>query len=306
VAFLLTVAVSLASAPVAADPSPGCGRPAPARAPASFLVDGVERQAMVVVPDSYHADLPLPLVMAFHGRTNDHARLRRYLGLEEATTVPVIFVYPAARRAGDGDFTWAAPGGSSPDFALFDGILAETGWSYCIDLSAVFVVGHSLGASFANDLACARPAEVGGLASVAGGIGSERCEGRVPALLLHNPRDELVPLAEGARARDALLGRPMPEARPIAETLQEFACLRAGSSQSPLLWCLYRQDMTPAGRHYPHQWPEGASRLVMSFFAALATPDAAHGFPAPHALRGPAKRQEGSAGRRQAEADHLD
>jgi hypothetical protein len=45
----------------------------------------------------------------------------------------------------------------------------------------------------------------------------------VPALLLHNPHDELVPLAEGKRVRDALLGAPMPTVWPVAETYLGFA-----------------------------------------------------------------------------------
>src|SRR4051812_27434842 len=217
------MAVSLAHPAAAASPSPGCGRPEPARAPASFLVDGIERQVMAAVPGGYHPDVPVPLAMAFHGRTNDNARLRRYLGLEEAATAPAIFVYPAARRDRGGGFTWAVPDGRGPDLALFDGILAEIGRSYCLDRSAIFLVGHSLGASFANEIACARATVVKGLASVAGGIGPGRCPGgRVPALLLHNPHDELVPLAEGKRVRDALLGAPMLAVWPVAETCQDF------------------------------------------------------------------------------------
>jgi polyhydroxybutyrate depolymerase len=133
----------------------------------------------------------------------------------------------------------------------------------------VFLVGHSLGATFANDLACARVPAVAGVATVAGGISLGRCAGRAPALLLHNPRDGLVPLAEGERARDALLGTPIAAGLPVAEVLGGFACLRAGSAAAPLLWCLHREDSTARGRYYPHQWPEGASRLVMSFFAGL-------------------------------------
>ena len=87
-----------------------------------------------------------------------------------------------------------------------------------------------------------------------------------------------MPLSEGERVRDTLLGAPISAALPVAETLQGFTCLRAGSSQAPLLWCLHRQDMTSRGRYYPHQWPEGASRLIMSFFADLAAARATRGF----------------------------
>jgi polyhydroxybutyrate depolymerase len=230
-------------------------------------VDGAARPAIVVVPADYRPDYPLPVVMAFHGRTNDNARLRGYLGLEQAASASAIFVYPAARQDKKG-FTWQAPRGG-PEFGLFDDILAEIGQIYCINRAAIFLVGHSLGASFANDLACRRPTAVAGLGSVAGGITERRCAGKMPALLLHNPRDELVPLSEGKKVRDTLLGAPISGARPVAEDLDEFACLRAGSPQAPLLWCLYGQDVTARGRYYPHQWPDGASRLIMTFFAEL-------------------------------------
>ena len=108
-------------------------------------------------------------------------------------------------------FTWAVPDGGGPDLALFDGILAEIGRSYCLDRSAIFLVGHSLGASFANEIACARATVVKGLASVAGGIGSGRCPGgRVPALLLHTDGD-------GATAAKAVLASVTPaKAQPAA------------------------------------------------------------------------------------------
>ena len=267
--LLLAVVVVPVAQAAPASGSTACGHPAPANPPGSLPVGGSERQAIVVVPAGYRPDVALPLVIAFHGRTNYNARLRSYLELEEAAPRPAIFVYPAARRATGGGFTWAAADGR-PDLALLDGILIAIGRSYCIDRSAVFLVGHSLGATFANDLACARASEIAGVGTVAGGITQRRCVGRVPALLLHNPRDELVPLAEGDRARDALLGSPLAAARPVAEALDDFACLRAGSGRATLSWCLYQQNMTSRGRYYPHQWPDGASRLIMSFFARVA------------------------------------
>jgi hypothetical protein len=182
----------LACPALAAVPSLGCGRPPPVPAPASFAVGGVERRAIVAVPGGYRPDRPVPLALAFHGRTNDNARLRRCLGLEQAAAAPAIFVYPAALRDRAGGFT--------PDVALFDRILDDMGRSYCIDRSGVFLVGHSSGATFANSLACTR-------ATVAGGIGPGRCTGHVPAILLHDPRDELVPLAEGGAGAGPPPGR---------------------------------------------------------------------------------------------------
>ena len=270
---LLVVACGLAR-PARRRPTPrraATGPRRPARgAPETFVAGGVERRAIVVAPGT--TDRPVPLVVAFHGRTNDNAKAARLPG-------------PGGSRGGAGRLR--LPGGPAgrgrlhlggagrrggPDLALFDALLAWIGRAHCVDRAAVFLVGHSLGASFANDVACARgPAVVRGLASAAGGIsGRGPCRGRVPALLLHNPRDGLVPLAEGERARDALLGAPLPGLWPVAETLPGgFACLRAGGGEAPLLWCLHRQDRARGGRDYPHRWPEGASRLVMSFFAGL-------------------------------------
>ena len=189
--------LGLAGPAAAALPSFGCGQAAPVQPPATFAVDGVQRQAIVVVPTAYRSGEPVPLVFAFHGRTNDNARLRRYLELENAATTPTIFVYPAAVRARDGGFSWAAPDGHGPAFGLFDQMMAELERSYCIDRSRVFVVGHSLGASFANSLACARASEIAGFATVAGGIDQQHCAGRAPGILFHNPQDDLVPIAEG-------------------------------------------------------------------------------------------------------------
>ncbi len=269
VRFLLALMVVMAPPAMAAMPSPGCGRAAPAQTMVSFTVHGVERQAIVVVPSGYRSDRPMPLVLAFHGRTNDNAQLRGYLGLEQAATTSAIFVYPAALRDRSGNFTWVAPDERAPDVTLFDTILGDLERAYCIDRAAIFLVGHSLGASFANSLACARADEIRGVATVAGGIDLSRCTARVAAILLHNPSDELVPLSQGEHARDVLLGASLPASWPVSEIQQTFACQRAGGATTPLLWCLYHEDFTRNGRYYPHQWPKGASQLIMSYFADL-------------------------------------
>ena len=256
---------------IAAAPSSGCGVP-PAKPRETYHVAGGQRHAIVVLPEAYRANRPHALVFAFHGRTNDNVKARRYFGLEEAAHGSTIYVYPAALTDRTGRFTWADSGDPSNvlrDFALFDVILDRMTSAYCVDLDAVYVVGHSLGASFANSLACARAQRIRGVASVAGGIMPSHCSGAVAALLLHNPRDRAVPLSEGERARDALPGRPGAAAKWVGRHVGAFECRRYGDGENPLFWCLHAQDITPRGRYYPHQWPEGAAQEMIEFFDLL-------------------------------------
>jgi polyhydroxybutyrate depolymerase len=274
--FLLTLlafsTAGLAAADaIATERSSGCGAPL-ARPPETFHVAGRERHAIVVLPEAYRANRPHALVFAFHGRTNDNVRARRYFGLEEAAHGSTIFVYPAALPDRTGGFAWADPADPPDalrDFELFDFILDRIASTYCIDLDAVYVVGHSLGASFANSLACVRAQRIRGVASVAGGIAPSECSGDVAALLLHNPHDRAVPLNEGERARDVLLGRAGDAAKSIGRHVGTFECHRYADRENPVFWCLYAQDITPHGRYYPHQWPEGAAQGITEFFDLL-------------------------------------
>jgi polyhydroxybutyrate depolymerase len=271
-AFASCTAGLAAAGAIAAEPSSGCGAP-PERPPETFHVGGRERHAILVLPEEYRADRPHALVFAFHGRTNDNVQARRYFALEEAVDGSMIYVYPAALADRTGRFTWADAGDHPDtlrDFALFDVILERIASAYCLDLNAVYVVGHSLGASFANSLACARAHRIRGVASVAGGITPSDCSGAVAALLLHNPHDRAVPLSEGQRARDVLLGHPGDQDEWVRRRIGAFKCRMYGDKVNPLFWCLHARDITPRGRFYPHQWPEGATQGIIEFFDMLA------------------------------------
>lgn len=263
--------LGFAAAGEAAQLSPGCGRAA-AAPPTRYEVDGRERHAIVAVPASYDASTAHALVVAFHGRTSTNAKVQSYFGLEAAGSQPTIYVYPAGLTDKSGVFAWYDRGDSPAklrDFAFFDAILDRMGETYCLDLDAVFVVGHSLGASFANSLACARADRIRGLASVAGGIYPTRCGSEVAVLLLHNPADKAVPISEGLRAREVLLGDPL-ELHEMAESrLGVFDCEEYRAGADPLLWCPYYESKTRRGSYYPHLWPSGANQVIMAFFARL-------------------------------------
>jgi polyhydroxybutyrate depolymerase len=118
-ALLVCALAALSSAPAgAAERSSGCGG-SPPTPPQTFEVAGQERRAIVALPQDYRADRPHALIFAFHGRTSDNARARRYFGLEQAADRPAIHVYPAGLRDRTARFTWADPG--DPPDALRDG-----------------------------------------------------------------------------------------------------------------------------------------------------------------------------------------
>jgi polyhydroxybutyrate depolymerase len=255
----------------------GCGRPPPAVAPTSVEVHGRSRELITVVPATYRATQPHALVFAFHGRTNSNVKARGYFGLERDAHGPTIFVYPSGLRDRAGGYTWSEPGDSADalrDYALFDAVLAEITASYCIDPARIFAVGHSLGAWFANSLACVRGDVLRAIGTLAGGVSRAPCQGAVAALLLHNPRDRMVGFADGLAARDLFRSRNGFRDAGRKLSFEGFACRRYGTAtaSNPVLWCPHHRDRTRSGRYYPHNWPDGTGAALMAFFATL--PDA--------------------------------
>lgn len=253
--------------------SAGCGRPPPAAPPQTITVDGNLRPLIAVVPRDYRPKVPHRLVLAFHGRTNANDRVRRYYDLEPHARAGTIFLYPSGLPQGAGRSWWdpGDPGDALRDYALFDALLARFAALYCVDLDRVYVVGHSLGASFANSLACARGDRIRAAGTLGGGVNASRCRGRVAAVVLHNPNDRLVDFSHGLRVRDLFLTANDLDGESVAAEPRAFNCRRYGApgERHPVLWCPHTHSYSSRGTYYPHTWPEGTGRLIMEFFDAL-------------------------------------
>lgn len=258
--------------PVAARGTAGC-RAAPVTPPARLEVGGRVRELITVVPADYNSHRPHALVVAFHGRTNSSVQAREYFGLESAMP-GTIFVYPSGLRQ-NGSYSWSDPGDRPDalrDYIFFDEIVRLMSATYCLEPSRVFVVGHSLGAHFANSLACARAGVVRGVASLGGGISGSSCRGGVAAMILHNPNDHLVPVAQGEAARDTFLavgGWSGPTTRLGAPLMQAFRCVQYGAGPNPVLWCPHPFDTRYDGSYYPHTWPPLTAAALAFFFDTL-------------------------------------
>lgn len=254
--------------------SEGCGENAPQTAPTQFLVDGEWREVITVVPDHYDPNHPYPLIVAFHGRTNSNAQVQDYYGLDEATAGEAFIVYPAGIKV-NGSFTWADSGDSPDelrDYEFFDNIVAQFQDYYCIDQDQIFAVGHSLGAWFANSLACARGDVLRGVATLGGSRSESACTGPVAVMQWHNPNDDLAPYYTGLTARDYYLEQNQCSNETVvvepnwAHCVEYLYC----TDDAPTVWCPHTNDYTDySGEYYPHTWPIDTGKEMWSFLSGL-------------------------------------
>jgi len=257
-----------------ANRSDGCGHPPPAALPTSIKVDGHIREFILVLPASYDPRVAHRLIFAFHGRSTPNNRVRKYYRIEQNSKDPTIFVYPAGLIAADGKYSWytrSDPRNQLRDFALFDALLESFRKDYCIDREQVFAVGHSLGASFANSLGCARGSVIRGVGTVGGRIWDIKCSGPAAAMIMHNPKDDLVPVSRGLKARDWALAQNElePSARPCEPRDLNCECYGPAQAPNPVIWCPHSEDYNRRGKFYPHLWPKNAGGAIMDFFDSL-------------------------------------
>lgn len=240
--------------------SAGCGK-APAEASRTVTVEGVERSYLLTKPRS--SGDAAPLIVAFHGRTNSNEQVQKYYGLDREADRYFV-AYPAAIKNGS-SFSWS----DTRDVLFFDEIVRQLGESYCIDMDRIFVAGHSLGAWFANTVACVRGGIVRGSATVGGSTTMGNCKGPSAALIINNPKDASSPHAASEAMRDIRIGENACEPRSQQSQPESLSCIEyQGCSKNPVRFCPHTIDNDRNG-YYPHLWPPGTEKAIVDFFDVL-------------------------------------
>jgi predicted esterase len=144
------------------DPTRDCPAPfdAPGAAPKAgdnggYVVSGQTRSFHLVLPSS-NATGPRPLLLAFHGTTENGAKFVTRASLTDFVAKGFIVVAPDA--VGNGSYwpVWDAmrmpgtEGAPNKDLDLVDSLIKCTAAHFPIDPKRVYVAGHSAGGIFAN------------------------------------------------------------------------------------------------------------------------------------------------------------
>jgi len=254
--------------------SQGCGKNTPEKLLTHIEIDGIQRELIVVIPKDYSSSQTYDLVFAFHGRTDTNKKVRSYFQLEHAAKNPTIFVYPAGTRDKKEHNHWWRKhdkANALRDYELFDKALTSMEANYCINTNDIYLFGHSLGATFVNSLGCARADKIRAIVTVAGGIRHADCSAPVTALMLHNPKDNLVKIADGISARDWFLKNNGFEKTSIKTVPESLNCQRYGpeKTSSPIIWCEHHHDYNHRKHFYPHNWPGETATVAFDFFSKL-------------------------------------
>ena len=174
----------------------------------TLVHDGITREYILYVPDSYDGTSKVPLMLNFHGYGGVANRYLEYADMRPlADTENFILVYPQGTLL-NGDSHWNAGLESdtnksdADDFGFVEALIDEICSRYNIDQARVYSCGYSNGAFFTYALACYHSDKIAAIGSVAGTMMEEthnNCRpSHPPAMInIHGTSDYVVPYSGG-------------------------------------------------------------------------------------------------------------
>ena len=137
--------------------------------------DGIDREYVLHVPNSYNGNSSVPLVFNFHGGSGSATNQRYLSDMDQvADTAGFIVVYPQGSVLLDGSSYWnsmiATEGskGTADDIGFISFLIDEISLNYNIDLEKVYACGYSNGGDLSISLACYLSDKISAAAPVSG------------------------------------------------------------------------------------------------------------------------------------------
>lgn len=226
-------------------PSKGTGGKTGEFADLKITVGSRERSYRAYVPREATGKNPVPVVFIFHGRGSTKEQMHAYLKFDDlAKKNKFITVYPDS-IGGEWELKSAK---DNPDLDFFDALLSELGAKYNIDLARVYATGFSMGGYFSNLVGCTRSDTLAAIAPHSGGLGllaftGVKAERKIPALVIHGDADNVVPVEEGRKTKDAYEKAEHPvEYVEIKKLRHEWA---HGEKINAAIWAFFEKHPLP-------------------------------------------------------------
>jgi len=167
----------------------------------TIVYDGINREYLLYIPDSYDGISSIPLMLNFHGfggSASDHMIKADMRSLAESDTF--ILVYPQGSYFNGYPHWNACPTGvdnksDTDDFGFVESMINEISSQFNVDMERIYAAGYSNGSMMAYGLANYKSELIAAVASVSGGMLD--CTGNtshpMPIVHLHGTSDIILP-----------------------------------------------------------------------------------------------------------------
>lgn len=172
------------------------------RAPSEKITPGLYRlhtdatSSLLLVPDGYTPDTPLPLVVALHGAGGEAQGPIDFLSSYAESSRFIVLAPESAGGTWDG-----IEGIYGPDLVTIDGALRLTFARCAVDTTRICLEGFSDGASYALGVGITNPAIFTRVVAFSPGFvtDAEQQTRKPPIFISHGTRDSVLPIATASR-----------------------------------------------------------------------------------------------------------
>ena len=167
--------------------------------------EGIDREYVLHIPDSYSENTPLPLVINFHGFGQTIENYMEKVDMRPlANTESFILVYPQGSLLGNAPHWNSCPPIENnkslvDDFGFIEKMINQIASEYNVDQERIYAIGYSNGGMMAYGLAHHKSELIAGIGSVSGVMLG--CFGTtshpIPVIHLHGTLDFVLPYTGG-------------------------------------------------------------------------------------------------------------
>ena len=169
----------------------------------TILHNGVEREYLIYIPESYNEDTKSPVLLSFHGFGGDASSHLEYESdfRDIADEEGLILLYPQGSLLSGFSHWNAAPladdnKSDADDIGFIETLLDDLQDNLSIDSNQIYATGFSNGAMFSYALACFTEGLIAGVAAVSGvQLNIEDCmpSKAMNVLIAHGTSDDVLP-----------------------------------------------------------------------------------------------------------------